>query len=192
MKFNIPQKRAIRKQMGFTLIEIMIALGIMGAAAAGVLYYQNRAETGQAASKTATDISMIASKVKSYYGPSNSYSALTGAKLNEMSLIPAPMKYDGANVLDPWGNAMIINGGTTSFAITIGGATSPLDKEACNSIASKLAENAQRINVGAATATSGAISGGSVYKASFSSTPDASALATGCNVADAVIAAQFR
>ena len=36
MKIKSSQKHAVSKQMGFTLIEIMIALGIMGAAAAEI------------------------------------------------------------------------------------------------------------------------------------------------------------
>ena len=181
-----------KKQRGMTLIEVMIGLGIFGLILGAVLYYQTRAENSQRANQQATDLAQIASKVKTYYGPSNSYSALSAASINNMALINAPMKYDGTNVIDAFGNAMTITGATRTFAITVGGSTAALDKEVCTSIATKLAANALVINVGsAAAAATGAVSGGSVYKASASATPNAANLATGCAEASPIIAAQF-
>lgn len=184
-------RRGLRRQLGFTLIETMIALGIMGTAVAALLYYQTRAENNQGSNKTAQDLSLMASKIKNYLGPSNSYIPLTPVFVNSSALITPPMKWDGTNVLDPWGNTMTINGGTTTFALTIGGTTSALDKEVCTSIASKMVDNATAINIGAATAAAGVVSGGSAYKAA-NGTPNGTNLATGCAVANPVIAVQFR
>ena len=178
-------------QTGFTLIEIMIALGIMGFAIAAVMYYQTRAETSQQSNQVATSLVTMASKVKAYYGPTNSFTAVSGTTLNQIAVVPKGMTYDGTNVVDPWGNAMSINGSAATFALTVGGSTGPLDKEACASIASKLAENAQAVRVGAATAAAGVIAGGSAYKA-IGGSPDAALLGTGCSVANPVVAAQFR
>ncbi|WP_186510845.1 type IV pilin protein [Caenimonas sedimenti] len=179
-------------QRGLTLIEMMIGLAIVGLILSAVLYYQTRAEYMQKSNQQATDLAQIASKVKAYYGPTNSYTALSASAINNMALINAPMKFDGTNVVDAFGNSMSINGTTRTFAITVGGATSPLDKEVCVSIASKLASNALVINVGnAAAAATGAVSGGSVYKASASATPNTTNLTTGCAESAPVIAAQF-
>lgn len=187
-----PTRRGARRQLGFTIIEIMIALGIIGTAVAAVLYYQGRAEHNQTANKTAQDLALMASKIKTYLGPSNTYAAATPAWLNSSSLVAPPMKFDGTNLQDPWGNTMSVNGNTTTYAITIGGTTSALDKEVCASIASKMVDNATVINIGtAATATAGVVSGGSAYKAN-GGTPDGALLATGCNTATPVIAMQFR
>ncbi len=188
--------RKMTRQRGFTLVEIMIALAIMGVAVAGVLFYQGRAANSQAANKTSSDLAIMASKVKTYFRPSNSYSNVTAARINQMALISAPMKFDGTNLVDPWGNAMTVGGGTTSFAISLGGATSPLDNEVCTALVSSLSDTAQAIRVGAAAAVStsgasaGTISGGNLYKGA-GVTPDAAALATGCNEASTIIALQF-
>ena len=187
----LAKRSGLRRQMGFTLIEIMIALGVIGTAVAAVLYYQSRAEHGQSANKTAQDVSMMASKIKGLLGPSNSYGPLTPAWVNSSALVNSPMKYDGTNLQDPWGNTMSVNGNTTTFAITVGGSTSALDKEVCTSIASKMVSNATAIHIGAATATAGVVAGGSAYKA-VGGTADGALLATGCNVANPVIAMQFR
>jgi prepilin-type N-terminal cleavage/methylation domain-containing protein len=181
----------VRKQLGFTLIEIIIAIGIIGSATALVLYYQARAETSQKANAMAGDVAMVASKIKQYFGASNTYAGLTASALNQMNVMPKGFTWNGSDMIDPMGNTMSINGTASTFALTVGGSTGPLDREACASIASKLADNAQSIRVGAATAASGVISGGSVYKA-VGGTPDAALLGTGCSAANPVIALQFR
>lgn len=189
---NLVSKGKKRSQRGMTLIEVMIGLGIFGLILGAVLYYQTRAENSQKANQQATDVAQIASKVKTYYGPSNSYAGLNAAAINNMALINPPMKYDGTNVIDAFGNTMTVTGATRTFALTIGGSTAALDKEVCTSIASKLAANANVINVGAAAAAAtGAVSGGNVYKANAAATPSATNLATGCAETSPVIAVQF-
>ncbi len=189
---NRAPRRSRLRQLGFTIIEITIAMGIIGTAVAVALYYQSRAENSQSSNKTAQDLALMASKIKTYLSPSNSYAAATPAWVNSSALVNSPMKYDGANLLDPWGNTMSVSGNTTTFAITIGGTTSTLDKEVCTSIASKVAESASAIYIGtAATATAGVATGGSAYKA-VGGAPSGANLATGCNTATPVIAMQFR
>lgn len=184
-------RKGLVHQTGFTLIEIMIALGIMGFAIAAVMYYQTRAETSQQSNQVATSLVTMASKIKAYYGPTNSFAAVSGTTLDQIAVVPKGMTFVTPNVVDPWGNNMSINGSVATFALTVGGATGPLDREACASIASKLAENAQAVHVGAATAAAGVIAGGSVYKA-VGGAPNAANLGTGCSAANPVVAAQFR
>ena len=185
-----------KKQLGFTLVEIMIVLAIIGTAIGGVLYYQSRAENTQAATKTSSDIALMASKIKTYFRPSNSVMGVTATNINGMALVSAPMKFDGTNMVDPWGNAMTVGGGTLSFALSMGGSTAPIDKEVCTSLATALSDKATAVRIGAAAAvstsgsTAGTISGGNLYKGAGTA-PDPAALTTGCNEASPIIAMQF-
>lgn len=180
------------KSHGFTLIEIMIALAIMGGALGLILAYQNKAEASQKANRTVEDVSLLASKIKTMYGPMNSYATVTATSLNDMGLTPGGMSFATPNIVDAYGNTVSITGAAASFAITIGGATGPLDKEICSSIATNLSTQATAINVGgAATAAAGAVSGGSAYKTTAGALSVAN-LATGCATASPVIALQFR
>ena len=176
----------------FGLVELLIVLAIVGAGLVLMLNRSDRADRISAANELAEDVPIMVSKIKGLAGASNSYTSVTAQRLSQWSVLPAKIKWDGAALNDPFGNAMTVNGNTNTFAITIGGATAALDQEVCSTVASRLAGGANAVRIGtAATATSGTISGGNVYKA-VGGTPDAAALATGCSEATPVIAFQFR
>ena len=182
------------KQTGFTLIEIIIALAILGAAISGMLYYQSRAETSQKVNDMITaSVSMI-SNIKNNYGPSGSFAAVTIANLIAGGMAVSPFTAGATTITDPFGNAMLAEGSATQFAVRMG----PLSKEVCVSLANGLVANALILNVGNVTAvTSGALTGGGVYKASAAAAPDPAILlgTTGCGIttdANRYIAAVFR
>lgn len=181
-----------KKNKGIGLIEIIIAIAIIGGIIGVVIFNQTRANNSQNAVKTASDLVLMAGKIKQFYGQSNSYVALSPASLSQMALIAAPMKYDGTNMVDPFGNNMTVNGGIASFGFTLGGAASPLDKEVCAEMAAILAGGASAVRIGAdAAIAAGVISGGVLYKTG-GTPPDTAALATGCNATAPIIAFQFR
>jgi hypothetical protein len=135
-------------------------------------------------------IAMVA-EIQKNWRNAGSYTSVSGAEINKLALIRSPMKFDGSAMQDAWGNSMTLNGGTTSFALTIGGAANPLDKDACGNIATKLAAVATNINIGqSASGVSGQVSSGNTYKSG--STITQSGLTTGCNETGTIIAAQFR
>lgn len=187
-------KTSIRKQAGFTLIEIIIALAVMGTAIGGMLYYQSRAETGQKVNDSITAATTMISGIKTNFGPSGSYALVTVANLISGGMTVEPFKVNGANITDPWNNNLLIEGGASQFALRIG----PVSRDVCVSLSNGMVNNALILNVGNVTAvTSGSLTGGAAYKASASATPDPSVLlgATGCGIAtDAqrFVAAVFR
>lgn len=187
-------KKSLRKQAGFTLIEIIIALAVMGTAIGGMLYYQSRAENGQKVNDTITAATTMISGIKTNFGPTNSYAQVTIANLISGGMTVEPFKVNGANITDPWNNNLLMEGNASQFAFRLG----PVSREVCVSLANGLVNNALILNVGNVTAvTAGALTGGGAYKASASATPDASVLlgATGCGIAtDAqrFVAAVFR
>ena len=183
-----------RRQAGFTLIELIIALAVMGAAIGGMLYYQSRAEASQKTNDSVTALTTMVSSIKTNYGPSNSYAQVTIPNLVSGGMAVEPFKVSGSTIVDPWNNTILAEGDATKFAFRIG----PVTRENCVTLANGLVRNALIVNVGNVTAiTGGTLTGGGVYKASASATPDAAILngATGCGIAsDATryVAAVFR
>lgn len=188
----------LKKSAGFTLIEIMVALGIIGAGAAVVLYYQGRAQTNAMTKDTVTAVSNMASKIKTYYAAQGTYNGISAAAINNMSLVAQPLTWDGTNIRDAGGNVVNIIGNAAgaapSFVITLGGATSPLDKEACTGMSTGLGNGADTVRVGgtttAVTTTNGVIGAGNVYKTT-AGVLSMTNLATGCNDTSPVIGLQF-
>jgi hypothetical protein len=140
----------------------------------------------------------MASKIRTYFGPAGTYNGITAASVNGMSLVSQPLTWDGTNIRDPWGNIINIVGNAAgaapSFVITLGGSTSPLDKEACTGMATGLGNGADTVRAGGTTAavttTNGIIGGGNIYKttAGVLSVPN---LSTGCTDTNPVIGLQF-
>lgn len=182
------------RSKGFTLIEIMIALAIMGTAIAAVLYYQGKTEGSQKAQATVQDTTSLASKIKAMYGPQNTYTGITAADFDKMGIVPAGFTVTAGVINDAYGNTMTFTGGPTTFTISIGGTIGPLQKEECAAIATGIRGNAMAIQVGAAAAGAAGIAtpaAGSTYKAA-DGTLNAGNLATGCATASPKVVMQFR
>lgn len=65
--------RALRKQRGMTLLEIIIVLGIIGVIAAGVVILAQRAYDTKAMTDLANNANTIRTAMKDAYGPSGAY-----------------------------------------------------------------------------------------------------------------------
>jgi prepilin-type N-terminal cleavage/methylation domain-containing protein len=180
-----------RMSRGFVLTELLLAIAIVAVLGLiGVGVYQGLRGTISSDDMADKSIAMVA-EIQKNWRNAGSYSSVSGAEINKLALIKSPMKFDGTVMQDAWGNTMSLNGGTTSFALTIGGAANPIDKDACGNIATKLAAIATNINIGqSASGASGQVSSGNAYKSG--STITQSGMTTGCSETATVIAAQFR
>lgn len=176
---------------GFVLSEMMFGLGIAAVlimVAAGVY---STMKTGVNADDMAQKTIGMVTDIQQNWRSAGNFSSVSAAELNKIALIKDPIKFATPNAVDAFGNNMAINGSATTFAITIGGATNPMDKDQCATIANKLATIATNINIGgAATAAAGVVSGGNAFK--VGATVTQGSLTTGCSEASPVIAAQFR
>ena len=191
----IPQANAKcnsnKRQRGFALLELVLAVAVVGVLAAigtGVYSVMNSGiKADDQANKTITMVSAIQKNWRN----SGGFASVTGAELNKLSLIAAPLRFETPNVVDAFGNTMIINGGASSFAITTGGASSSISAEDCATIANKLSSVAHTIRVGDdATAAAGVVTGGHLFKSGTTFTQ--ANLGAGCEETGTIIAAQFR
>jgi prepilin-type N-terminal cleavage/methylation domain-containing protein len=192
-----------KKRCGFTLIETMITLAVIGAALAVVLVYQRKAESSSRVLETVSAMANMTSKIRAYYAFVGSYSGLDGARVKAMGLVAQPFTWNGFMLQDAWGNVMIVSGNAVgaapTFVITFGGVVNliarPLTAEECVSLATKLANGADRVMVGAIGTigvANGLASGGKVYKAAGNIlSMDNLTDAAGCGAANPMVALQY-
>ena len=196
MKTLVPRSPAISRSAGYALAELLLAVAVVallvGISAGAYAFLRGGINADDQATKTIS----LAADIQKNWRNAGSYATLAPAELNKLALVQKPLKWDGTNVQDGYGNTMAISGGTTSFVITIGGTTNAVSKEDCASIANRLANGvATNVNVGSAAAAgtaanAGQVTGGNVFKAG--TTINQASLGTGCSETNPVIAASFR
>lgn len=76
---KLKQYRALKKQRGMTLLEIIIVLGIIGTIAAGVVILAQRAYDNKAISDLVSDTNTVRTAIKETYGPSGVYPNVNAA-----------------------------------------------------------------------------------------------------------------
>lgn len=180
-----------KSQLGLALADfgLWLVLGAIVTAGAMGLYLYSKSSVN--ADNFAEKTILMVSDIQKHWSAVGSYTSVTPAEVNKLSVIRPPLKYDGTNIVDVWGNTMALTGNASSFALTVGGSTVPLQQDECASIVGRLAPVATSIRIGAdAEAAAGVITGGTVYK--NGSTVSQTGLTTGCSAASPKIAAQFR
>lgn len=179
-----------RKSLGFALQELLLAVAVvavLGIIGAGV--YKSMRSNINAEDMGSKTVELV-TEIQKNWRSAGDYTTLTPDGINKLSLIKPPIRFDGTNLVDAWGNVINLSGARGTFALTIGGATAPIAKEDCAAIANKM-DIASIVRVGSsATAAAGVVSGGNLFKNGV--TVDQTALLTGCNEASTVIAVQFR
>lgn len=173
--------------MGEMMLYVVIA-GVLVSAAFGIYQF---VRSSVSAGDVGDKVMIMVTDIQKNWRRAGSFATVTPAEVNKLSLVRSPLRYDGTNVIDGWGNIMTLNGGPASFALTIGGATTPMQQDDCATVVARLESLAAVIRIGAdAAATGGAVSGGSVYKSGATITQ--AGLTDGCSATNPIIAAQFR
>lgn len=173
--------------MGEMMLYVVIA-GVLVSAAFGIYQFvRSSVSAGDVGDKAM----IMVTDIQKNWRRAGSFATVTPAEVNKLSLVRSPLRYDGTNVIDGWGNNMTLNGGPASFALTIGGSTTPMQQDDCATVVARLESLAAVIRIGAdAAATGGTVTGGSVYKSGATITQ--AGLTDGCSATNPIIAAQFR
>lgn len=186
-----------KSQKGLSLVEIILALGIVGGVAAAAVAYAGRADAIAKRNEATTALSEMVSTVKATFGPSGTFAQVTPQNIIRAGILMSPFKQQGTtDVIDsPWGGTLGAAGDASKFAFVLDKVN---DQQTCITLANTLARFATKVHVGAAAEadTEGTVSGGSVYKENASTVLNAGNLAVGCQAATATdgtaIAAEFR
>lgn len=181
----------VKKQRGLAMVDygLFIVLAIIFILGSYAVYKSSRTtmNAGELAEKTV----MLVTDINQHWKGQGSYTTVSPIEVNKLAIIRNPIRFDGTNMSDAWGNTMALNGNATSFALTIGGATTPLGQDECATIVGRMRTLATEIRIGSnATASGGLVSGGNVYV--NGATVTQSGLTDGCSAASPVIAAKFR
>lgn len=186
-----------KSQKGLSLVEIILALGIVGGVAATAVAIAGRADSAAKRNEATTALSEMVSTVKSTFGPSGTFAQVTPQNIIRAGILMSPFKQQGTtDVIDsPWGGTLTAAGDTSKFAFVLDKVN---DQQTCINLANTVARFATKVHVGAEAVSNatGTVSGGSVYKKNASSALNAGNLAVGCQAATATdgtsIAAEFR
>lgn len=193
---SLRARSGARRQRGFTLVEIIIAMALAGVVIAGVMFYQSRAENTQRVNDAVQAMVTMAGSIKRVYAPANSYAAVAEAGLVNGGLVIKPFTASGTNILDPWGGDVTVGGSGPFFGLSFNAPSA----EACQQLVSSMADNAVRITVhtaapsfvGTATTAAAFLATGVVVKADAAATFDAANMASGCNGTARHVAFVFR
>lgn len=182
---------------GYSLVELLLVLGVVGSILAGVMYLSSKVTTLQKVNQTnGAIIEMVSSLKKLVYDPSNSYSGVDANFIIKTGLAKKPFTSDTTTIYDAWGNAIVV-GSSKNF---IGFGIHAPDADTCINLVSAVADNAIRITVhsaapsfvSTATTPSTFLTTGTVVKADATSAYNATSAATGCSASSTHIGLVFR
>lgn len=178
-------------QRGMAMGEMMLYVVIAGVLVAGAFGVYQYVRSSVGAGDVGDKVMILVTDVQKNWARAGSFTTVSPAEVNKLALVRSPLRYDGTNLIDGWGNTMTLNGGAASFALTVGGATTPMQQDDCATVVARLESSASVIRIGSdAAAAGGVATGGSVYKSGATITQ--SGLTGGCSAANPIIAAQFR
>lgn len=159
------------KQQGFTLIELMIVLGIAALIVAGVITMYLKSSSSQKVNDETTNLNTIVSGVRNLYSTSSNYVGLTTAVVVNAKIPPAKL-VNGTTINNAFGGQVniapaSISGGTNN-AFTV--ALTQVGSEECTKMVPATVRSFDKVAVGATVLTPAS---------------NAGAIVTACNAAAA-------
>lgn len=159
-------KQQYTRQKGFSLLEVLIVIGLVAILAVVTLNYYNKANAGANVQRVTTDLMAITSAVRDYAGHRPAYTSVTVENLIKTDKLASSLvNEDGDALVNQFGGDITVTGAATTFDV----AYTLVPTNECNSIVTAVAPNFNVIEVGTTT-----------VKANPSAQVDPAALATAC------------
>lgn len=120
MKFSPSIKKRVTK--GFGLLEVILVFAIVIGAAAVVFTVFQSAKPSADASNEASNLTTLATNLKSTYGINHDFSGVSNANAILAKAVPAPM-VSGTNIVSQWGAVTVapVAADKTEYTITYAG-----------------------------------------------------------------------
>ncbi len=179
---------------GFALIELLLAVAVLGLAVGIMATSFKTLKTSQVADDMAVKTVQLANDIRKYWRASGTFTTLGLTGLYKLGIAHSPMYIDSATFADAWSNNIAIQGADTYFALVMGG-NGVMSPQECAAFATGMADASYEVRVGASVAlgTGGSVgrtAGGYSYKAN-GNTFDMNALQTGCAEANTKVGVSF-
>lgn len=110
------------KQLGFTLIEIMLALGAIAVLSTGsVIAYKSISERGKTA-KSVADVRLLSDMVMQTWGTSGSFQDISSASIVAGKAVPEGMRVANGKIANAWGGPIDLapTPDNTAYVMTLG------------------------------------------------------------------------
>lgn len=138
-------------QAGFSLVEILLVLGIIAILAIAAFIIFPQVQTSNRANAEQSNLITIAAGVKNLYGATRNYESLTTAVANKARIVPASMNggdFDATTISSSWSQAVAIapasaSGASPMFAITY----TAMPAEVCAKLVPGMIQNFKEIYV---------------------------------------------
>lgn len=173
---NLPFSRS--KQQGFTLVELLLVLGVLALIAITAFIIYPSVQAGTQANSEAANVTTITASVKNLFGSAGNYSGLAAA--GSFNGCPAflypsdmlqgvdPATVTSAAACTPtnvWGGSVTLASGGTNGSEFVIAYTIPNAPQACEKFIADVAANYDVVGVGSATDASIKPSGGAILPA---------------------------
>jgi type II secretory pathway pseudopilin PulG len=137
------KRKKCRGEYGFSLMELVIVLGILGALVVSIMSWRASASREAKVHELSQSLVVLASGIQRAYN--GQYSSINVGDVIKLGLVKPPLVVSGNNVKDDAGQSVqVTTNATEVFTITI----STTDNDRCNLIAQTMSGFAPKFEIG--------------------------------------------